>query len=235
MTGTLEYFRVHWIYGLVVFARSRWTHLLAVLLHYANASPPFLERESFYALKDRLLVKHATATHLVWQHIIDRCWGYEGGNGCLGVTCRRCGGTGIHRERNIQLVVFKWGRFTFHKPIVALNQYRDLPTHLGMIESRIQHRSYGYRSAEARLWLYLLMGEWCALWRQLRGSCSCGWYLYPLLTIQRVTMWAAMKSSRRTCWCGRRYWTLGSGWQICRRCRAPRMQPTEDEDSSIPF
>ena len=193
------------------------TPLRAWLLHWANSSPPFGARAEFYALKTRLLEKHGQPTGIDIQKIVDKCWGYYRGEGCLGRDCGRCGGTGIWNVRFSVLDKYRWGRFTFH-----VFRYKTSIPSLATIEGLVKHRDYGRLSNESALWLFLLCGEWRTLWRCLRGWACHGRYLYPLTLLQRVMMPTCMYLSRRDCYCGKRFWTRGSGWIVCKRCRTNR-------------
>lgn len=200
-------------------------HLLATLLHYANADPPlFCQRTEFYALKERLLRRWGRLADYDLQEIRKECWGTrrwdpEHGDyeylGCRD-DCPRCGGTGIFHIRWIWLERWEWCGYVFHRPS---RESFTRPDYQVSIHGRIEHPHYGWASSEAVLWLYLLCGEWRLLWRALRSSCSCGRYWWPLLNVQRVTMRLCMWLSWRRCFCGRLYPTWGSGWQVCRQCR----------------
>jgi hypothetical protein len=201
--------------------------ILATLLHYANASPP-TERTAFYDLKERLLQRYGTFRGHDLQEIRKPCWGWgwwrdDGGAKC-GPKCFRCGGTGIFDLRWVRLERWEWMGYVFHRPA---GDTRIKPEGHVAIQGRIEHPRYGRASSEAALWLYLLCGEWALLWRALRGSSCCGWYLWPLLNVQRVTMHAALWLSRqRCCFCGKTFFTWGSGWQVCKPCRdVPREIP----------
>lgn len=197
--------------------------MLATLLHYANADAPFLHRTEFYALKTRLLERYGTKTAIETQEIRKKCWGwrdeYGGDKGCRGDDCTKCGGTGVYSLRWVKLERWQWCGYVFHRPIGYQFNPPD-PTTV-KIFGRIEHADYGRASQEAALWLYLLCGEWRLLWKSLRSSCACGWYWWPMLNLQRVTMELSMFLSWRKCFCGRRFPTWGSGWQMCRKCRRP--------------
>ena len=200
--------------------------LLARLLHYANASPPMMRAE-FYALKERLLRKYGTLDGGDVQEIRKECWGPrawrdEWGDydyrGCS-KDCTRCGGTGVFDIRWVWLERWRWGKYVFHRPAGETRIPNDAPI---TIRGRIQHPDYGRGSNEAALWLYLLCGEWRLLWRSIRGSCCCGRYWWPFLNVQRVLFKVRMKLGRQKCWCGRRFFHWGTGWQVCKRCRKER-------------
>jgi hypothetical protein len=165
-----------------------YSRLLAWLLHYANARPPLFSTD-FYSLKTRLLHRFAERCGYDVQEIRKECWGdrrdaFRDVSGC-GPKCTRCGGTGVYDLFWVRLERWQWGRYTFHCPV-----WRDRIRPLGPINihGRIQHAKYGRASDEAVLWLYLLCGEWRLLWYSIKSSCSCGWYFWPLLNLQRVVM-----------------------------------------------
>jgi hypothetical protein len=196
--------------------------LLALLLHYANADPP-MYRESFYALKERLLRRYGTFRGHDLQEIRKECygdgwWRYEGGEPC-GPKCRRCGGTGVYDMRWVRLERWEWCGYSFHRPDGDTHKPPD-PANV-RIFGRIEHPNYGRASNEAALWLYMLCGEWSLLWRSLKSSRCCGWYWWPMLNVQRVVMELSMRLRWQKCWCGKWFPTWGSGWQCCWKCRQP--------------
>ncbi len=201
--------------------------LLAKLLHWANSYPPVFSRE-FYALKDRLCRKYARFAGHELQEIRKECWGEKtwdreyGGydyHKCKGKSCRACGGTGIFDIRWVRLERWEWCGFVFHRP----DGDTRIPPEVGSVKifGRIEHKDYGRLSSEAALWLYLLTGEWKLFCRAMRSSRCCGRFWYPLLNLQKVTMELSMRLRRQRCSCGKTFWTWGSGWQICKKCRAP--------------
>lgn len=207
--------------------------ILATLLHYANAEGS-TRHSQFYALKDRLLRKYGEFRGHELQEIKKDCWGDQYDDwgdryGC-GPKCRACGGSGVFDIRWVRLEIWHWQGFVFHRPD-GDTRIPPAPSQV-RIKGIIQHPKYGLKSSEARLWLYLLCGEWGLLWRSLRGSSFCRPRFWPMLNLQRIIMPTAMFFHRRTCWCGGRYWTFGSGWQICGKCRKEREARVDD---GIPF
>src|SRR2546430_712949 len=96
--------------------------ILALLLHYANANPPW-NRTEFYSLKNRLLIRYAKFRGYDLQIIKKECWGpldpdgdYGDHTGCQGRFCPHCGGTGIFDVRWVRLERWQWGRYLFHRP-----------------------------------------------------------------------------------------------------------------------
>lgn len=205
----------------------------AWLLHLANANPPFSTRQEFYTLKHRLLKRYGHFEGHQIQEIRKDCWGpgrindaygeYEY-QGCRGETCPRCRGTGVFDIRWVRLERWTWGRYVFHVPS---GDTRVIPSPYpprDMIRGRIEHLHDHQRSREALLWLYLLCGQYRTWWHECGGhNCTCR--LYPLLNLHRVVAKLRSRFSRRTCGCGRRFWTWGTGWGICPRCRR---QPVDE-------
>ena len=198
------------------------TALIATLLHYANASPPW-NSQDFYSLKSRLLNRHARFCGHDLQEIRKKCWGYRDWDsdyqdymGCAGATCKKCGGTGLIDIRWVRLQRWEFCGYVFHCP----DGDTRVPPPIGtkLIIGRIEHANYGRASSEAVLWLYLLCGEWRLLWKELRSSRACGWTWWPLLNVQKVAMELSMMFRWQRCFCGRMYPTWGSGRQVCRRC-----------------
>lgn len=216
-------------------ALKPWQSIVATLLHYANSCPPHW-RSEFYALKSELMRRHGTFCGHDLQEIRKECWGpWERDDygeysptKCLGENCPKCDGSGLFDVRWVRLERWEWCGFSFHCPSGDTRVPPEPGTHIA-IHGLIAHPNYGRASQEAALWLLLLCGEWTMLWRALRSSRACGWQPWPFLTFQQIVMEASMKFSRKRCWCGRWYWTWGSGWQICQRCRKAR------ETSSVPF
>lgn len=204
---------------------------LAWLCHYANADPSF-SRRYFYDLKDRLLRQYAEFRGHDMQEITKECWGdkrdeYGDLHGC-GPKCRRCGGTGVWDRRWVRLQRWQWGKYTFHIPD---GDTRIKPDSVQIV-GRVEHPDYGKASREAELWLYVVTLQFRTWWHVLSTSayCSPGWW--PMCRLQKCAMWARMKFSWKKCWCGKRFPTWGTGWQICKKCRKPK--PVADYDEA-PF
>lgn len=203
--------------------------VLACLLHYSNADPPHW-RKAFYDIKNRLLRRYGTFRGHELQEIRKECWGPREWDhgwcewkylGCAGKTCIACDGTGLFDIRWVRLERWEWCGYVFHRPD-GDTRIQPNPENEGYkrrIIGRIEHPEYGRKPREAVLWLLLLTGEWRRLWYALSTSRSCGRHLWPLLNVQAVTMEVSMFLSWRRCYCGRRYPTWGTGWQICKRCR----------------
>lgn len=161
--------------------------MISYLLHCANASPPMVRRKEFYALKDRLMRRFGeqqAGNHV--QEIEKECWGpYR--EGCPGAGCRRCGGSGIFDHFFVELEVWQWGRWRFHRPLRRTWSPPVSPPH---IKGYIRHGKTWLDGSEARLWLYLVCGEWRLWWRTLRASRrSPRWWqpmLWPMLSLQAL-------------------------------------------------
>lgn len=217
------------------FAANGFEKLLATLLHYANSSPP-CNTTDFYALKERLLKRYGKLIGYDMQEIRKDCWGsysYREDNhiGCQGDCCRQCGGTGIYSIRWHSLERWEWCGFVFHRPAHTLYTKPETPV---TIHGRIEHKYLGRIHGEAVLWLYLLTGEWRLFWHAMRCSRCCGWVWWPMLNLQKVVMELSMRLRRQRCWCGKMFWTWGSGWQICKKCRREDARKAELWDE-IPF
>ena len=219
--------------------------LTAWLLHVANTDTGPALRTEFYDLKERLLKKHGRFVGHQIQEIKKPCWGpwgneYGERQGCLGEKCPHCGGTGVFDLRWVRLERWEWGGFVFHRPA---GDTRTIPSPYpprDMILGRIQHRKYGLGANEARLWLFLLCGEFRLWWRDMRSHAACGWQWWPLTNLQRLTMRLGMWFHRGTCSCGRRYFTSRGGMYACycRRCERAMQQRAADlyeEVEEVPF
>ena len=202
--------------------------LLATLLHYANAGHP---GQRLYDLKYYLLRTYARFDGHDLQEIRKECYGQATGyyewEGCKGPKCSKCGGTGVFDIRWIRLERWQWCGHVFHVP----SGDTRIPPDIGTVKifGRIEHPNYGLKPSEAELWLYVLCCRWGDLWHALRGSSYCKPRWWPMLNLQWIVFRLAMKLSWKRCWCGKMFPTWGSGWQICRKCRAPK---TAEE---IPF
>lgn len=200
------------------------SRVLAWLCHVANSDVD--RRELFYPLKNQLLVQYGTFEGMDLQEIVKPCWG-DWGTDC-GPNCRRCGGSGVYSRFWVYLQRWKWGMYTFHIPVerVYLRPNREVT-----ITGYVEHRDYGRGSREAELWLYLVTLQFMAFRRAMKGGwyCTPGWW--PLCRLQNVCGRISAFISSRKCWCGRRFITWGSGWQICRSCRNRK----SDDRSTLPF
>lgn len=116
------------------------------------------------------------------------------------------------------LIRYKWHGYSFHVPDFEMYSDPQLPV---TVNGRIEHRDCNYRFCqEGGLWLYLFCGEWKLLWRELISHRACGWVWYPFLTLQQITMEVNMRLSRHKCYrCNKRFWTWGTGWQMCWKCQ----------------
>lgn len=160
------------------FFDKKWLNLIARLLHLANS---VRNNERFFAIKERLLRKHGQFAGHVVQHIKDGCWGTESEE--CGPLCRKCGGTGIYSEVWVIHHSIAMGGYTFLLPVCR--EYTQPMASVDIV-GRIKRQYSGLVEREAELWLYLLIGEWEPLRIEMTSTWIDGWYLYPLLNIQRV-------------------------------------------------
>lgn len=129
---------------------------LAVVLHHANAQPPFgeAEREAFYAMKQRILESFGTRDGEDVQHIRKACFACRDGIYVdswdefeHGEICRRCNGTGVYSEKWVVLERWKLAGLVFHRPVRTMVGYLGTPT----IEGVIRHRRTRLASAAQRV------------------------------------------------------------------------------------
>jgi len=202
--------------------------MIARLLHYANADPPYATRQDFYRLKTELLERYAKQDGFDVQHIPGKvCWSCNGTGGVYERgDCYRCMGDGWYRRpRWIMLERFRFGRYIFHVP----REIRFQQPMLVDIEGYIRHPHYGALSAEAVLWLYLLCRKWRLFWQQLR-SCESfrpRIYKHPLSWIGTIL------AVQRCQHCGRYLWRR----RECKVCKQVRIEVAKalDCDPEIPF
>lgn len=170
--------------------------ILSTLLHYANARPPTLHRQEFYALKDRLLRRYGVPDGEDVQEIIKECWC----NGDYGTRCYKCRGTLVYDRKWVRLQRWRFGKYVFHQPIETLRVPRE-----GWnvnIRGLVQHPSYGVLSNEAALWLLVLCGWWGLFFSLLSASRFEHPRLYPLSCLQYIIFgirqfWNYLKFRRR--------------------------------------
>lgn len=132
---------------------------LAETLHRANSGVPQWCRSSFYGAKDFILSNFAQADGRDVQRIDDPCFGCDG-TGVRGwfrrdggESCWKCNGSGIYRKRFFWLDRFRFGPYTFHRPVAGVEFY-DPPQ--VTIRGRIEHRPFedSERSAADLAWLF---------------------------------------------------------------------------------
>lgn len=202
--------------------------LLCTLLHYANAGVHWPHAEDFYPLKEKLLKRYGQFVGHQIQEIRKECHGpwervFGERVGCLGKRCPRCLGTGIYDIRWVRLERWEWCGRVFHRPIDASHITPSPYPPRDMIYGIIEHPDYGKASDEARLWLYLLCGEWKLFLRECLSQPSyCQRTWWPLLCFQRVVFWLGMHFARERCpQCGRKYFSnCGNRHSCyCRKCR----------------
>lgn len=142
--------------------------IIGLFLHVANSSPPFLYRQEFYKLKERLLGKYGTFLGYELQHIKKICWTC-GGTGIYqhngyDEDCRRCI-NGVYEEFWVVLRKYSISKYQFHIPEKKIYANWGMTTWVDLvcmyhtpvtIEGYIQHRSYGHLSDECFYWLALL-------------------------------------------------------------------------------
>ena len=132
---------------------------LAETLHRANSGVPEWCRSSFYGAKDFLLAAFGTADGRDVQRIDDACFRcdgtgefgrhrYYGGECCL-----KCNGSGIYRRRLVWLDRFRFGAYTFHRPVGGVQFYENATV---TIVGRIKHERFddSARAAADLAWLF---------------------------------------------------------------------------------
>lgn len=223
--GTVPEFPIY-IYGRCAMLES-WK---ARLLHLANTQPPWDFKQEFYALKTRLLEKHAAidghdVQHIEGKHCF-RCGGSGRYSGWHGTDyCRKCEGSGWWKSPKwIVLERCRWREFVFHIPREVSRVKPEPDT--TRIEGYVEHADYGDKSVLAFPTLCVLCGEWRLLWRWLNASRTCRW-THPWFALQAVVTTVRWKLSdlRRRCRCGRRTWS--SSRMICRKCRKEAERSSE--------
>ena len=182
--------------------QPRWWHRpVSYLLWLANSDAPDwrANRLPFYALKSRLLEKHAEPDSCDWQRIIHECWS------CFGTglythysgnqdTCHKCRGSGEYRRSYIRLYRWKFGGRVFHVPGQRQGFRPDYVDINDVIPGRIHHQRQGWRAVLA-YWILLALFDR----KQLRWTCR--------RSTKNVFVWihrkVAMQLPTRCCECGR--------------------------------
>lgn len=163
--------------------------ILARLLGLANAAPPYVFRDEFYAMKSRILERWATPDGYDIQHIAYPCWTCNGrGEFRRSGACCKCGGTGVHHEVWVCLKRWKLGGRVFHIP---QERVTEPPSNPVTIEGHITHATPpGNRAFESTLWLALCFDRRLFLrmliFRYLSGGAMVGW---PILTPMALLHW----------------------------------------------
>lgn len=107
--------------------------ILSTLLHHANrfAADMYTGKDKFYSIKKKILKAHASLIGHDIQHIPGKeCWTCDGsgiykkydyhGRVYDRDACWHCAGTGLYKDHKfVMLEVYKFGRFTFHNPLVS--------------------------------------------------------------------------------------------------------------------
>lgn len=134
---------------------------LGKMLHYANRRPPALREQEFYAIKEKILLKHGQKIGYDVQHIRKDCYSCDetGTFRCdwkMPEPCWNCGGTGLYEEFWTLLETYQLGKYTFHKPVSKVYENPGYQT-FGKIEGYIRHNTPRYYlSAECAFWLFLI-------------------------------------------------------------------------------
>jgi hypothetical protein len=207
--------------------------LVGWLLHRANAAPPRIGREAFYAMKDRLVARYGYLIGTDYQHILKPCW--DG-------PCERCGGTGVWTEFYVELDRWQIARWIFHRPMRRLIRICGGPKAV-TIEGYIHHAGYGALSVVCALLLAILFDR-PLFWTLLRSPSTVEWPGWPLHTLQQL-----LRSVRQAwntygpaeCWkCGTtfiRFWAISPSSCICGHCHFVRsfLASIRPEVDDIPF
>jgi len=130
--------------------------MIGRLLHIANSYPNAVDKERFYAMKERILKRYGEPDGSDVQHIPGKeCWSC-GGTGVLWEPggCYKCMGDGwFKRPVWIVLNRFRLGRFTFHVP--RERSYEEPIPNVTRITGYVTHPDYGYRKTE---WACIALG-----------------------------------------------------------------------------
>lgn len=167
------------------------TLILSTLLHYANRSVGYSDRDEFYAIKGKLLSKYGKRLEDDWQHIKKTCYRCDG-KGTFHPECRRpepcwwCH-KGVYEEFIVQLHKYQFGKYVFHNPQkkTDVKYEKELPK-VKFIEGYIRHTTPKYHLAdECMMWLFLLYNR-KAFIRKLTRSQFLNNICTPLVALQYV-------------------------------------------------
>ena len=198
--------------------------VLSVLLHRANAIAPNQDQDikhSFYAIKNRILIRYAEAESVMdVQKIVRECyrchglgmWGAYRRDG--GYPCSKCKGTGVYRTDYFGLARYNLAGRMFHRPV---REWNALPPDTSItIEGRIQHAHPGASGWESMLWLALIFNRRLFMRMLDDADAPRKWTWIPLTNLHQT--WQA--------WIGRRrhigLWLENNfhwKWTRCHHCR----------------
>lgn len=176
-------------------------HLIAPILGAANAAPPGLDRERFYAIKGHILRTYGRPDGFDVQQIEHECWRcggsgnepYSWDNNDWLNPCLKCDGTGVYERIYIRLDRWRLGKRAFYIPAGRLSYAEASQPGQRQINGRVTHRQpRGYRAREAALWLALAFDRrYFAL--LMTSGCTSGRTLLPLVLLHRLTARLALR------------------------------------------
>lgn len=138
--------------------------LLGWLLRIANSYPT----AGMYALKERVLIDHGAFVRHDWQYIEKPCWGCSN---CNDDEWDRtaCSGDGVYSRTWVKHEVRRLACFFFHIPVLRTSSNPgDVPIWKhGTVK---KEGSYYDDSAEACMWLALLIDPACWWWNLTSAS-----------------------------------------------------------------
>lgn len=142
--------------------------LLPALLHRANSYPHWIDKDRFYALKQRILTQHGMPDGFDRQYFPGKtCWSCDGTgtfwhySGTPDV-CWKCEGTGWYRwPKWVQLPRWRYGWFVFHSvgQVTHRKEAADewgIPVH--RFDGFVEHSDYTYRQLHVA---HVLLGLLC--------------------------------------------------------------------------
>lgn len=185
------------------------------MLHIANTRPAM--RTEFYALKKRILEARGQRDGYDLQHFDGKiCFACDGAgewyhpSGDYGDVCERCWGTGYWRlPRVVILDRYRFGKYRFHvprdEPIYHKATIQNLIDSEGaannQIKGFVEHRYIDGSAPElSMVWLFLIYGQWKAIWKWLTSSRRHGWQWHPFFILQWIactTRWWWLERQRK--------------------------------------
>lgn len=197
--------------------------MIARLLHICNTNPWCLnhDKETFYALKQRLLEKHGVPDGYDVQKIEGKpCWSCDGSGTFYHYSgppemCFKCYGSGWFKHPVwVTLKRYRFGRYVFHTP--EDRSYQKPDPDVTNIIGYVRHADYSWRTV-----------QWAAI--SLTLLCERRFF-WPLLWDELRRIWIVRVSLRRCIDCERHTWS--TGWR-CRPCERLREKGLLAEE--LPF
>ena len=196
---------------------------LPQILHIANSYPHAVDKDRFYTLKLKILMKHGTPDGFDVQHFLGKeCWNCDGTGTFYHASgtpdqCDRCCGGWHKLPKWVRLPRWKFGRFVFHS-VGEVTHSEAVVKAWGEPAEKftgfLAHKDYTIRQMKRA---HMLLGLLCD-WGYMRAA---------LAEVWRYSRWAAF-FTKRCADCRRHLWPLRRYVWRCDVCERVRELVTED-------